>query len=80
MGWLAGRDPAQMRMAEMSEQAELTLLRRKVETLETSIEKLKRDNAELKKSLEVLEASRAQALNHIDWAIDSLHNVLEQRG
>ena len=41
------------------------------------IAELERDLAAARQRVADLEALRAQALNRIDWAIDSLHNVLE---
>jgi hypothetical protein len=49
------------------------------------IKSLERDNARLQQQLEEanerilrLEESRTEAVNRIDWVIDSLHNILEK--
>lgn len=48
-----------------------------VEALRTRVADLERQLKAAQSRVADLEQIRAQALNRIDWAIDSLHNVLE---
>jgi len=55
-----------------------------VEQLETKMRALKRERDSLRKELGLaktrikeLEQANTQAVNRIDWVIDSLHNLLE---
>jgi hypothetical protein len=49
----------------------------RLDTLERERDRLKGELAEALARIVRLEAARDQAVNRIDWAIDSLHNVLE---
>jgi len=49
----------------------------RIKTLERERDRLKVQLAEAKERIARLEESRAEAVNRIDWVIDSLHNVLE---
>lgn len=49
---------------------------RHVAALEAECKRLKAELAQMATRLEVLEAQRKDLLNHIDWAIDSLHSLL----
>ena len=46
--------------------------------LERECDRLKEQLAEAHERIARLEQSRAEAVNRIDWVIDSLHNVLEK--
>lgn len=54
-------------------------------SLEKELVRLRKEHAEAVRALSAandrvreLEAARDQALDRIDWAIDSLHNVIDQ--
>jgi chromosome segregation ATPase len=49
----------------------------RVKALERERDRLKTQLAEAEARITRLEESRAEAVNRIDWVIDSLHNVLE---
>ena len=49
----------------------------RVKALERERDRLKTQLAEAETRIARLEESRAEAVNRIDWVIDSLHNVLE---
>ncbi len=49
-----------------------------IRTLERERDRLKAQLQEAQERLARLEESRAEAVNRIDWVIDSLHNVLEK--
>lgn len=51
-----------------------------VARLSARVVELERDLAAARQQISDLEALREQALNRIDWAIDSLHNVLDGEG
>jgi hypothetical protein len=46
--------------------------------LERECDRLKEQLAEAQERIVRLEQSRTEAVNRIDWVIDSLHNVLEK--
>lgn len=48
-----------------------------LEALERERDQLKVQLADARAAIAKLEHARDEALNRIDWAIDSLHNVLE---
>lgn len=48
-----------------------------VTRLEHERDQLKRELEAAQQRIAELEAARAQVLDRIDWAIDSLHNVIE---
>jgi FtsZ-binding cell division protein ZapB len=54
-------------------------LQAEVEELRISNKKLLQTVEELQRRLDTLERARDGALNHIDWAIDSLHTVIGDR-
>ena len=49
----------------------------KVATLERERDQLKAELASAQAQIIKLEQAREEAVNRIDWAIDSLHNLLE---
>jgi hypothetical protein len=49
----------------------------RIKSLERECERLKSQLAEANERIAALEQRRAEAVNRIDWVIDSLHNVLE---
>jgi len=49
----------------------------RIKTLETERDRLKAELVEAVGRIERLEESRTEAVNRIDWVLDSLHNVLE---
>ena len=49
----------------------------RLESLERERDRLKGELADALARITRLEEARDQAVNRIDWAIDSLHNVLE---
>ena len=68
----------------VSEADDISQLTRRIKELVGEIERLKRDQAAAGQALKRaearvrdLESQRDQALNHIDWAIDSLHTILD---
>ena len=69
----------------MAERKDTDAMSERLSTLEKELARLRRQNADLARDLAVagervreLEAARDQAMDRIDWAIDSLHNVLDQ--
>jgi len=50
----------------------------RVKTLERECDRLKTQLEEAHERITRLEQSRSEAVNRIDWVIDSLHNVLEK--
>ena len=51
--------------------------KRNLEALERERDQLKAQLADAQARIARLEQARDEAVNRIDWAIDSLHNVLE---
>jgi hypothetical protein len=49
----------------------------RIKTLEAERDRLKSDLVEAEERIGRLEESRTEAVNRIDWVLDSLHNVLE---
>ena len=49
----------------------------RIKTLEAERERLKSDLDEALERIGRLEQTRTEAVNRIDWVLDSLHNVLE---
>ncbi len=49
----------------------------RIKTLEAERDKMKAELDEALARIGRLEASRSEAVNRIDWVLDSLHNVLE---
>jgi predicted nucleic acid-binding Zn-ribbon protein len=49
----------------------------RIKTLERERDKLKNQLKEAEDRIKRLEESRTEAVNRIDWVIDSLHNVLD---
>ena len=69
----------------MAEKKDPSPMSERLPALERELTRLKRLNAEMARALETanarvqeLESARDLALDRIDWAIDSLHNVLDQ--
>lgn len=74
-----GKRPVPRRAAERlgnaSEAGER--LSQRIKSLERERDRLKAQLAEANERIAGLEERRAEAVNRIDWVIDSLHNVLE---
>jgi uncharacterized coiled-coil DUF342 family protein len=49
----------------------------RIKALEAERDRLKADLGEAEERIGRLEESRTEAVNRIDWVIDSLHNVLQ---
>jgi chromosome segregation ATPase len=49
----------------------------RIKALEAERDRLKADLVEAEARIGRLEESRTEAVNRIDWVLDSLHNVLE---
>ena len=69
----------------MAERKDPNVMSERLSALEKELVRLRKHNADLARDLDTtgqrvreLEAARDQAMDRIDWAIDSLHNVLEQ--
>ena len=69
----------------MAEKKDRSPMSERLPALEKELTRLKRLNADMALALETanarvqeLESARDLALDRIDWAIDSLHNVLDQ--
>jgi len=58
--------------------AKLSAANGKVEALERERDQLKEQLADAMAQITRLQEARDEAVNRIDWAIDSLHNVLEK--
>ena len=65
----AGTQPI---LAELAQQAN------RIKTLERENTRLTTQLEEARERIARLEQSRTEAVNRIDWAIDSLHNILEK--
>jgi chromosome segregation ATPase len=63
---------AQQALAELSQQSSS-----RIKTLERENSRLATQLEEALERIAHLEQSRTEAVNRIDWVIDSLHNVLE---
>ncbi len=70
--------------AKKKPEANAAALGKVVEQLDSKMRALRRERDNLRKELEKskstikeLEAANTQAVNRIDWVIDSLHNLLE---
>ena len=50
----------------------------RIRVLETEQERLKQDLETARARIKMLELARDQALNRIDWVIDSLHNLSDE--
>lgn len=68
----------------MADSKNMSVLKARLQTLETELGRTARDRDQAKHALDAaqsriteLEDARDQALNRIDWAIDSIHNVLD---
>jgi hypothetical protein len=69
----------------VAEHKEQDAMAERLDTLERDIARLRRQNADMVRDLEAanqrvreLESARDFALDRIDWALDSLHTVLEE--
>jgi predicted RNase H-like nuclease (RuvC/YqgF family) len=74
----------QSRLA-MAERKDTNAMSERLSALEKQLTQLKRQNSDMARALEAagqrvreLEAARDQAMDHIDWAIDSLHTVVDR--
>jgi chromosome segregation ATPase len=63
---------AQPTLAELAQQSN------RLKTLERENTRLMTQLEEAQERIARLEQSRAEAVNRIDWVIDSLHNILEK--
>ncbi len=70
-----GKRPAARRAAVPFDSADRQGQR--IKSLERECERLKAQLAEANERITALEQRRAEAVNRIDWVLDSLHNVLE---
>lgn len=57
----------------------LERLEAKVKTLQSEKDALRKELAASKSRVKQLEEANTQAVNRIDWVIDSLHNLLEDQ-
>ena len=69
----------------MAERMDSTAMSERLSALEKELTRLRRRNVDMERALESanervreLEQARDHALDRIDWAIDSLHTVLDQ--
>jgi predicted nucleic acid-binding Zn-ribbon protein len=69
----------------MTERKDSNTMSERLSALEKELARVRRQNADMERALDdakqrviELESARDQALDRIDWAIDSLHNVLDQ--
>lgn len=77
------REPAKASKAKPGESGDLTGA---VERLEAEVKSLRNERDTLAKELEAargqiseLESAQTDAINRIDWVIDSLHNLMDQK-
>jgi septal ring factor EnvC (AmiA/AmiB activator) len=71
------RVPARRKGGARSAAATADSQAQRIKTLERECERLKGKLAEAEERFAGLEERRTEAVNRIDWVIDSLHNVLE---
>jgi predicted RNase H-like nuclease (RuvC/YqgF family) len=83
---MAPREPRKAKAGAPQKMAVPAQLAATVERLESKVQALKDERAALKEQLKVararvkeLEAAQTDAVNRIDWVIDSLHNLLEEK-
>ncbi|MDP1640266.1 MAG: hypothetical protein Q8L61_05045 [Hyphomicrobium sp.] len=69
----AGRTPVETKRADTKLNGQVARL----ELVEHERDQLKAQLAEAQAMIAKLQLARDEAVNRIDWAIDSLHNVLE---
>lgn len=74
-----GKRPAPRRAGERSGAAFDSADRQgqRIKLLERECERLKVELSEANERIAAIEQRRAEAVNRIDWVLDSLHNVLE---
>ncbi len=74
-----GKRPAPRRASERAGAAFDSADRQgqRIKLLERECERLKAQLSEASERIAALEQRRAEAVNRIDWVLDSLHNVLE---
>ncbi len=84
---MATRQPQKAKRAATSKKAQPTELKSAMQRLETKVKQLQAERDQLKSDLKVakarigeLEAQQTEAVNRIDWVIDSLHNLIEDKG
>lgn len=83
---MAPREPQKARRAAPKKKTATNQLASAVERLESKISVLQAERDTLKSDLKAamarigeLEAAQTDAANRIDWVIDSLHNILEDK-
>ena len=83
---MAPREPQKAKRPAPKKKAGPAQLAASVERLEGKLKALQDERDKLKSDLKValtrvgeLEATQTDAVNRIDWVIDSLHNILEDK-
>lgn len=83
---MAPREPQKAKRSAPKKKAGLPQLAASVERLEGKLKALQDERDKLKSDLKValtrigeLEATQTDAVNRIDWVIDSLHNIVEDK-
>jgi len=83
---MAPREPQKAKRSAPKKKAEPAQLAASVERLEGKLKALQDERDKLKSDLKValtrigeLEATQTDAVNRIDWVIDSLHNIVEDK-
>ena len=83
---MAPREPQKAKRSAPKKKAGPSQLAASVERLEGKLKALQDERDKLKSDLKValtrigeLEATQTDAVNRIDWVIDSLHNIVEDK-
>lgn len=81
---MAAREDAKSRPSKASSRKsiqsptiDVQALESRVEDAESECQRLIAELAAAQSRIELLEAKHAQAVNQIDWVLDSLHNLVE---
>lgn len=84
---MATRQPQKAKRAVARKKAPPAELSSAMQRLENKVKQLQAERDQLKSDLKAakariaeLEAQQTEAVNRIDWVIDSLHNILEDKG
>ncbi|MEQ8825866.1 MAG: DUF4164 family protein [Filomicrobium sp.] len=84
---MAPRQPQKAKRAAPRKKAAPAELSSAMGRLETKVKQLQGERDQLKADLKAaetrikeLEAQQSDAVNRIDWVIDSLHNILDDKG